>query len=56
MVKPRLTLRAKLALVSLVLLALPWLGYRYVQEMERFLLESQQQALLATARAAATML
>jgi dedicated sortase system histidine kinase len=55
-VKPRLTLRAKLALVSLVLLALPWLGYRYVQEMERFLLESQQQALLATARATATML
>lgn len=54
--KPRLTLRAKLALVSLVLLALPWLGYRYVQEMERFLLESQQQALLSTARAVATML
>jgi dedicated sortase system histidine kinase len=52
----RLTLRTKLALVSLVLLALPWLGYRYVQEMERFLLESQQQALLATARATATML
>jgi dedicated sortase system histidine kinase len=55
-VKLRLTLRAKLALVSLVLLALPWLGYRYVQEMERFLLENQQQALLATARAVATML
>lgn len=54
--KLRLTLRTKLALVSLVLLALPWLGYRYVQEMERFLLESQQQALLATARATATML
>lgn len=53
---PRLTLRTKLALVSLVLLALPWLGYRYVQEMERFLLDAQQQSLLATARAAATML
>jgi two-component system, OmpR family, sensor histidine kinase ChvG len=53
---PRLTLRAKLALVSLVMLALPWLGYRYVQEMERFLLAGQQGALLATARAAATML
>lgn len=52
----RLSLRAQLALVSLVLLALPWVGYRYVQEMERFLLADQQQALLATARAVAAML
>jgi len=52
----RLSLRAKLALVSLALLALPWVGYRYVQEMERFLLEGQRQALLATAKAVATAL
>ncbi|MBI3140443.1 MAG: hypothetical protein HYZ19_01100 [Rhodocyclales bacterium] len=52
----RLSLRAKLALVALSLLALPWVGYRYVQEMERFLLEGQQQALIATARAVATAL
>lgn len=52
----RFTLRLKLALVALTLLALPWVGYRYVQEMERFLLEAQQQALLATARAVATAL
>lgn len=52
----RPTLRLKLALVALTLLALPWVGYRYVQEMERFLLEAQQQALLATARAVATAL
>jgi len=52
----RPTLRLKLALVALTLLALPWAGYRYVQEMERFLLEAQQQALLATARAVATAL
>ncbi len=52
----RLTLRLKLALVALTLLALPWVGWRYVQEMERFLLEAQQQALLATARAVATAL
>lgn len=52
----RITLRLKLALVALTLLALPWVGYRYVQEMERFLLEAQQQALLATARAVATAL
>jgi dedicated sortase system histidine kinase len=55
-VRPHLTLRVKLALLSLVLLALPWLGYRYVQEMERFVLESQQQSLLATARATAALL
>ncbi len=52
----RLSLRVKLALVALSLLALPWVGYRYVKEMERFLLEGQQQALLATARAVATAL
>lgn len=52
----RVSLRVKLALVSLVLLALPWAGYRYVIEMERFLLESQQRALLATAKAVATAL
>ena len=53
---PVLRLRTKLALVALVLLALPWAGYRYVREMERFLLEGQEQALLATARAVATAL
>jgi dedicated sortase system histidine kinase len=50
------SLRTKLALVALVLLALPWAGYEYVREMERFLLEGQEQALLATARAVATAL
>lgn len=54
--RPRFTLRWKLALLSLLLLTLPWVGYRYVKEMERFLLESQQQALAATARAVATAL
>jgi len=52
----RFTLRAKLALVALVLLVLPWAGYRYVREMERFLLAAQEQALAATARAVATAL
>lgn len=52
----RASLRAKLALVSLVLLVLPWAGYRYVSEIERFLLESQRQSLLATAKAVATAL
>ena len=52
----RVSLRTKLALVSLVLLVLPWAGYRYVSEIERFLLESQRQSLLATAKAVATAL
>ena len=34
----RFRLRAKLALVALVLLVLPWAGWLYVREMERFLL------------------
>jgi dedicated sortase system histidine kinase len=52
----RLSLRAKLALVALVLLVLPWAGWRYVREMERFLLAAQREALGATARAVATAL
>ncbi|QID19424.1 hypothetical protein G3580_18460 [Nitrogeniibacter mangrovi] len=54
--KLRFSLRVKLALVSLLLLALPWVGYQYVHEMERFLREGQQAALVATARAVATAL
>jgi two-component system, OmpR family, sensor histidine kinase ChvG len=54
--RPRVSLRVKLALVALLLLALPWAGYEYVREMERFLLDGQEQALLATARAIATAL
>ena len=52
----RFPLRAKLALVALVLLVLPWAGWRYVREMERFLLAAQEEALTATARAVATAL
>src|SRR5258706_7456406 len=52
----RFPLRAKLALVALALLALPWAGWMYVREMERFLLAAQEEALAATARAVATAL
>lgn len=52
----RFGLRWKLALVSLVLLVLPWAGVLYVNEMERVLLQGQERALLATARAVATAL
>ena len=56
MKRVRFSLRTKLALVALVLLALPWAGAMYVNEVERFLLEGQEQTLLATARAVATAL
>jgi len=49
-------LRAQLALVALVLLALPWAGLVYVNELERVLLEGQERALMGTARAVATAL
>jgi hypothetical protein len=35
----RFGLRAKVALVALVLAPIPWLGYRYVKEMEAVLRE-----------------
>jgi dedicated sortase system histidine kinase len=52
----RFGLRVKLALVLLALLALPLAGIFYVNEVERFLLEGQEQSLLAVARAVATAL
>jgi len=52
----RFPLRARLALVALALLVLPWAGWLYVREMERFLVTAQEQTLAATARAVATAL
>ncbi len=49
-------LRTQVLLLALILLAVPWVGYRYVLEMERFLREGQEGALSATARAVATAL
>ena len=54
--KVRFGLRAKVALVALVLAPIPWLGYRYVKETEAVLREGQEQALVGTARAVATAL
>jgi two-component system sensor histidine kinase ChvG len=56
MTRPRFGLRVKLALVLLALLALPCAGILYVNEVERFLLQGQEQSLLAVARAVATAL
>lgn len=50
------SIRSKLLLIALALLLFPWLGYRYVQEMRDFVRTGQEQALLLTARAVATVL
>jgi two-component system sensor histidine kinase ChvG len=52
----RFGLRAKVVAVAFVLAPIPWLGYRYVKELEAVLREGQEQNLVATARAVATAL
>jgi len=47
-------MRARLLVFTLVLLTLPWMGWRYLQEMQGFLLAGHQQAQVLTARALAT--
>lgn len=42
----KISIRAKLLLVSLSLLVLPWLGYQYVQGLEGYLRSAQEQQLL----------
>ena len=51
-----MSLRRQLLLVSLLLIALPWAGCQYVREMESALQSGQEQALLATTQAVATVL
>ena len=52
----RLSIRAKLMWIVLVLLVIPWMGYYYVLEMKRFLVQGQKDALLLTANGIATVL
>lgn len=51
-----LGIASKLVLFSLTLLLIPWLGYRYLQEMQTFLLSGQEKAQLLAAQAVATAL
>src|SRR4051812_5896906 len=51
-----LSIRTKLAIVALVLLVIPWVGYTYVKTMESLLRENQVQSVVATARAVAIAL
>src|SRR5947207_15324919 len=52
----RVTIRAKVVLVALVLSVIPLVGYLHARQLERLLRDAQEQALLATARAIATAL
>ncbi len=52
----RFDLRAKLLLLSSFLFVIPWFGYQYVWEMEKYLRYGQEQTLVGTARALATAL
>jgi dedicated sortase system histidine kinase len=52
----RIGLRAKVLLLSSFLFVIPWFGYQYVWEMEKYLRFGQEQTLVGTARALATAL
>lgn len=51
-----LSIRTKLIWIVLALLIIPWMGYYYVLEMKRFLVQGQKDALLLTANGVATVL
>ena len=48
-----MSLRAKLMLVALSILVLPWAGWQFVRQMEILLRQGQEQAMLASAEALA---
>lgn len=54
--KPRIGLRLKLVFLSSFLFTIPWLGYKYVWEMEKYLRKGQEQTLVGAVSAAATAL
>lgn len=51
----RVSIRAKLMLLVLAMLLIPWMGYKYVREVKVFLQHGQEDALLLTARAVSTV-
>ncbi len=53
MPKFRIGLRIKVILISSFLLTLPWVGYKYILEMEKLLRQGQEQTLVGTTRAVA---
>ena len=49
-------LHGQVALVALVLLVIPWVGYTYVKAMEKLLRQNQEQQVIGAARGIATAL
>lgn len=56
MYQPRFGIRLKLLVLSSFLFAIPWLGYKYMMELENYLILGQEQTMMGTARAVATAL
>lgn len=54
--KPSFGLRSKVVLLSSFLFAIPWLGWEYVWEMEKYLRQGQERTLTGTVSAVATAL
>lgn len=52
----RIGLRLKLVFLSSILFAIPWLGYKYVWEMEKYLRQGQEKTLVGIVSAVATAL
>lgn len=52
----RFGIRLQLLFLSLFLFTIPWLGYKYVWELESYLRIGQEQTMVGTARAVATAL
>ncbi len=51
-----LTIRSKVLLLSLTLFSIPYVGYEYVREMEKYLRNNLETSLMDTARAIASVL
>ena len=54
--KFRFSIRLQLLVLSLFLFTIPYLGYKYVWELEQYLRNGQEQTMIGTARAVATAL
>ena len=52
----RIGLRLKLVFLSSILFTIPWLGYKYVWEMEKYLRQGQEKTLVGVVSAVATAL
>ena len=55
-IRKGLKIRTKLLLLVGLLLVIPWMGYESVREMEKFLLEGQEQALELTTQGISSIL